>query len=440
MITLHPMRWWYLCFVLLVALLVSTSHAEEVNARPLKCEMDLPLKDSRLLKLRKDSLAACEKKDFCSCMALASIHELEGNGTLAKTILQNLCTNSPVIGACFRLGMMQVGEDDFLNAEKSFRLSCVDTGSEGCEQLSEVSAVNATLTKTLTALTESCEKNNMKDCVALAKSLDENGRPEEAEFFYKRACDKTVATACLALADFARERLELAEARRIYLQLCKEGNAQGCNNFGSTEEERKIMPLATMYYDKACTMGEGLGCVNLGDIEARSNRPAKSQEYYQLGCQKGSGLGCFMFGSVREKAGDIPEATVFYKKACDSQHHEACARLGGLLAKKGEYTAAREKLTVGCEKGLKTACSGLAQLEAISGNRERAKHLFRRACSQGMMSGGCFQLAELEEKDTNFGVAYLLYERTCENDFRPGCEAVKRLTSPRRAVANEKKK
>jgi hypothetical protein len=147
-----PTRWWYLCAILLVALLVSTSHGE--TPAPLQCVVDLPVKDSKLLILRKEVISRCEQKDHCACLVLSAIHDLEGRSNDAKTLLQNLCNNSFVVGACHRLGLMQLAENDLLNAEKSLRLSCVESVSDSCEQLSQVSRLAAELTKALTMLTE----------------------------------------------------------------------------------------------------------------------------------------------------------------------------------------------------------------------------------------------------------------------------------------------
>ncbi len=227
-----------------------------------------------------------------------------------------------------------------------------------------------------------------------------------------------------------------ANNRRAYEIACAANDAKGCERLAIVYAKglgvAKNMYKSFELYAKSCELGDGWSCGMAGDMlksgEGTAKNLALSTQYYKKGCSLNSGLSCNDLGNSylhgRGIIKDINQALVEFKKAI-SLGNDAYNNLGFAYESLGDENRAESNYKKGCDLKNKIGCYNLANLYDKNENFSFSYPYYVLACNYGEPDG-CNDATMVifnkkegvhESEKTMFALA----SRSCDLGDKTGC-------------------
>ena len=213
--------------------------------------------------------------------------------------------------------------------------------------------------------------------------LEQSGRAEEAERWYRAAADTGHAEAANNLGVLLERSGRAEEAERWYRAAADTGHAEAANNLGVLLERSGRAEEAERWYRAAADTGHAEAANNLGVLLERSGRAEEAERWYRAAADTGHAEAANNLGVLLERSGRAEEAERWYRAAADTGHAEAANNLGVLLEQSGRAEEAERWYRAAADTGHAEAANNLGVLLEQSGRAEEAERWYRAAADTG---------------------------------------------------------
>jgi hypothetical protein len=231
------------------------------------------------------------------------------------------------------------------------------------------------------------EAGNPNGMVALADLLGRAGRAEEAERWYRRAAEAGHPHAMLVLGKRLGAAGQSEEAEEWYRRAAEAGNPNGMVALGNWLGRAGKAGEAEEWYRRAAGTGNPNGMVALADWLGRAGRAEEAERWYCRAAEAGNPNAMWALARWLEHAERIEEAEEWYRRAAETGNPKAIWALADWLGRAGRAEEAERWYLRAAETGNPNAMLALADWLGRAGKAQGAEEWSRRAAEAGNPNG-----------------------------------------------------
>jgi TPR repeat protein len=248
----------------------------------------------------------------------------------------------------------------------------------------------------------------------LAVVLNECGKLEEAEHWYRRAAVEGHAGAASNLGRLLEGRGELVEAGRLYRQAAEAGNSDASYHLARMEDAQNRKQTAMRWLLQAASAGHSDAAHDLARILEKRGDVEEAEGWYRRAVAEGHAGAASNLGRLLEGRGELVEAGRLYRQAAEAGNSDASYHLARMEDAQNRKQTAMRWLLQAALAGNPDAAFGVGSIFEDREEWEKAERWFRRAAEAGN-ADAAYELGAVLARRENF--------REAEEWFRRGAES-----------------